>query len=148
MASKKRPVGRPSGYDSTFIQKVDEYLELRQDQEVDVQATDKQGKDIYTSKIKVNLPTVEGFAAFIGVNKTTLYEWEKIHPEFSNALESIRTEQHARLIDNGLSGDYNPTIAKLILSSNHGMAEKSETKTEVSLAELIKSQAAKGKAIQ
>ena len=106
-------------------------------------ATDKQGKDIYSSKIKVNLPTVEGFAAFIDVNKTTLYEWEKIHPEFSNALESIRAEQHKRLIDNGLSGDYNPTIAKLILSSNHGMAEKTENKTELSLAELIRSQASK-----
>jgi len=26
----------------------------------------------------------------------------------------------------GLSGDYNSTIAKLVLSSNHGMAEKQE----------------------
>lgn len=121
------PIGRPSEYDPKFIQSVDEYLATRQDQEVDTYESEKSGKTIYSSKIKVNLPTIEGFAAFIGVNKTTLYEWEKIHPDFSNALEAIRTEQHTRLLDNGLSGDYNSTIAKLILSSNHGMAEKNAT---------------------
>lgn len=56
----------------------------------------------------------------------TLSEWEEEYPEFSRALSKIDKEQKERLINNGLSGDYNSTIAKLILSANHGMAEKTE----------------------
>lgn len=108
------PAGRPTEYKEEYISKVDEYLELHQD------------TDLLT-KVKVRLPTIEGFARFIDVNKTSLYEWEKIHDEFSNALDKIRIEQQERLINSGLSGDYNSTIAKLILSSNHGMREKTDT---------------------
>jgi len=104
-------VGRPTEYAKEYINKVDKYLADHKD-------------DISTKK--VDLPTIEGFALFLGVNKTSLYEWEKIHPVFSNALDKIRTEQQTRLINEGLSGNYNSTIAKLILSSNHGMREKSE----------------------
>lgn len=121
--------GRPTKYKPIYIKQVDEYLVSRQDEEVQVvkQANTEKGYEMYETKVKVRLPTIEGFARFIGVNKTTLYEWEKDHPLFSNALEKIRQEQQERLLDNGLSGDYNSTIAKLILSSNHGMREKSET---------------------
>jgi F0F1-type ATP synthase gamma subunit len=113
---KKHAGGRPSSYDESFIAKADEYLALCQDE--------------YDEKRRVHLPKIEAFAQFLGVNKTTLYEWEKDHPEFSNALEKIRTEQLERLVDNGLSGAYNSTIAKLMLSSNHGMREKSDVTTD------------------
>lgn len=123
------PAGRPSEYREEYIQKVGEYLESHQDEEVQVvkQANQGRGYEMYDNKLKVRLPTIEGFARYINVNKTSLYEWEKIHPEFSNALDNIRIEQQERLINQGLSGEYNSTIAKLILSSNHGMREKSET---------------------
>jgi len=109
-------MARPSEYKEEYIQAADEYLASQQDY---------QDEDL--NKLRVKLPTIEGFALFIGVNKTSLYEWEKIHPAFSNALDKIRTEQKERLLNNGLSGDYNPTIAKLVLSANHGMAEKTQT---------------------
>lgn len=105
--------GRPSEYKEEYISKIDEYLNLHQDYLIE-------------DKIKVKLPTIEGFAKYIGVNKTTLYYWESSYPSFSNALDKIRTEQKERLINSGLSGDYNSTIAKLILSANHGMSEKTE----------------------
>jgi hypothetical protein len=119
-------VGRPSEYKPEYCQKVDEYLQSRQDEDVKVvkQASIEKGYEMYDTKLKVKLPTIEGFALFIGVNKTSLYEWEKIHDEFSNALGKIRTEQQQRLLDKGLSGEYNSTIAKLVLSANHGMSEK------------------------
>lgn len=106
--------GRPSKYDPKYIESVLTYLAEH------VDTKDEKGHT-------VKLPTVEGFARYIGVNKTTLYEWEQAHKEFSNSLDHIRTEQQERLLNKGLSGDYNPTIAKLILSSNHGMREKSDT---------------------
>lgn len=112
--STKKTNGRPSKYDPMFISSVDDYLSSRTD-------------SYDEKKLTVSLPTVEDFAGFIGVNKTTLYEWSKVQPDFSNALSKILTEQQNRLINKGLSNEYNPTIAKLILSSNHGMREKSDT---------------------
>ncbi len=120
--------GRPSKYDRKFIESVDKYLKDNQD-DVDVveeSTNEKTGRTRYESKTTVKLPTIEGFALYISVNKTTLYEWEKEHKEFSNALEKIRTEQKARLLNKGLSGEYNSTICKLVLSSNHGMSEKTD----------------------
>lgn len=107
---------------------VDDYIDSRQDEEVQVvrQSNSEKGYEMYDHKLKVRLPTIEGFARFIGVNKTSLYEWEKKFPDFSNALDKIRIEQKERLLNYGLSGDYNSTIAKLVLSANHGMNEKTE----------------------
>lgn len=120
-STKKR--GRPGKYDPAFIAKADEYLELHQDG-FDVELYNQTKGQL---GLKVQLPTIEGFAAFIGVHKDTLYEWASIHDIFSDALTKIKAEQHKRLIDKGLSGTYNSTIAKLVLSSNHGYAEKSES---------------------
>lgn len=121
--------GRPTEYKEEYIAKVDEYLELHNDEEIRVVKQSSEKYEMFDNKLKVNLPTIEGFALFIGVNKTSLYEWEKKNPAFSNALDKIRTEQHNRLINNGLSGDYNSTIAKLILSSNHGYKERNDQTT-------------------
>jgi hypothetical protein len=119
-------------YKKVYCQKVDEYLEMNQDEEVEVvkQRNNEKGYEIYNTKIKVKLPTIEGFARFIDVPKSTLYKWRGKYKELLDSLEKILTEQRERLINMGLSGEYNSTIAKLILSSNHGMVEKSETKHE------------------
>jgi len=106
-------MGRPTKYKKEYIEAVDEYL--------------AENIDSYEeNRFNVNLPTIEGFAVYIGVNKSSLYEWSETHDEFSNSLEKILHEQQKRLINSGLSGQYNSTIAKLILSSNHGMSEKNE----------------------
>lgn len=128
-------IGRPTKYKPEYCQKVDDYLAENQDEEFQVvkQTNPEKGYEMFDNKLKVRLPTVEGFAMYIGVPKRTLYEWRDAHKEFSHSLEKIVEEQRSRLLNMGLSGDYNSTIAKLILSSNHGMAEKSENKTELSL---------------
>ena len=131
-------MARPIEYKEEYITKVDEYLKLNQDEEVRSVKSAKVSKNSDEStgwqnvgvKLKVKLPTIEGFAVFIDVNKTSLYEWEKKFPEFSNALEKIRTEQHKRLVNMGLSGDYNSTIAKLVLSANHGMRERADVTSD------------------
>ena len=118
--------GRPTEYRVEYIKKVDEYLELHQDEEIQVIKGQSEDYTNYENKTKVKLPTIEGFSRFIDVDKTSLYDWEKEHKEFSHALNKIRIEQHDRLIHKGLSGDYNSTIAKLMLSHNHGYKEKSD----------------------
>ena len=66
---------------------------------------------------------LEGLSLFLKVNRDTLYTWAKEHPEFSDILDDLRNAQAEKLINNGLSGDYNPTIAKLILTK-HGYHDK------------------------
>lgn len=83
--------GRPSEYRPEYINAVDEYLNECRD------TTEVYGEEKPIVKVKVKLPTVEGFARKLGVNKTSLYEWEKKHPDFSNALDKIRIEQYELL---------------------------------------------------
>lgn len=118
--------GRPTDYSPTFIAKVDEYLEECKDDEEEFWKTRGEKSDSYDRILKVNLPSIEGFSLYLGVNRSSIYEWEKLYPEFSNTLDKIRVEQQRRLVDKGLSGEYNSTIAKLILSSNHGMRERTD----------------------
>lgn len=126
--------GRPTKYDKKYIDEVEVYLA----ECTDTSTVDNQGKTW-----NVNLPTVEGFARRIGVHKDTLYAWSQEHKDFSDSLSQIVAEQQTRLINKGLAGVYNPTITKLILSANHGMAEKttSEQKITHSLDEEYKEKA-------
>ena len=126
MEETKKTRGRPPEYKIIYNDKVDEYLELHKDEEVQVVRQSSEKYEMYDNKLKVKLPTLKGFARFIDVNESTLYEWDKAYPDFSKSLDKIRVEQHDRLINAGLSGDYNSTIAKLILSSNHGMSDRTE----------------------
>lgn len=122
--------GRPTVYSEEIVKKAQEYLKNCNDEELELtkQVGDK-GYTIYDYKTKVHLPSIYGLARYLNVNRDTIYEWAKIHQELSDTLKEIEAEQAQRLIDNGLSGDYNSTIAKLMLSSNHGMKEKSDVTT-------------------
>jgi hypothetical protein len=107
--------GRPTKYKPEFCEMVDDYLEKC------VDTTDENGK------LKVNLPTVEDFADFLKVGERTLHDWKDQYPEFSQSLSKLVNAQKKKLLSNGLAGTYNPTIAKLVLSANHGMSEKTQT---------------------
>ncbi len=110
------PAGRPREYKTEYISLVQDYLN---------DCEDMFDKD--KNEYLVQLPTVEGFALFVGHNKTTIYEWCKEYPEFSNAIDEIKNNQLNKLINKGLSGKYNSTIAKLLLSGNHNIRERTET---------------------
>lgn len=110
-----KKTGRPTKYREELCGKVSEYISTCTDK------TDRNGK------IHVHIPTMEGLSQYLDVDRTSLFEWGKQHPPFSYSLEKLLAEQKKRLLNMGLSGDYNSTIAKLILSSNHGMNEKTET---------------------
>jgi hypothetical protein len=69
--------------------------------------------------------TVEGLADHLDVHRDTLYAWRDQHPEFSDTLDRVLKKQAVSLINNGLMGDFNSAIAKLMLA-NHGYRERSE----------------------
>lgn len=121
--------GRPSEYKEEYISKAKEYLSLCQDEYDEYHKTRGEKSDSFDRIIKVKLPTIEGFALYLDVSKKSLYNWAEQNPEFLHALDDIERIQKQRLIENGLSGDYNPMIAKLILSANHGMREKQDITT-------------------
>ena len=111
--NEENKVGRPTKYNPQYILMVEDYLKRNQDEEE-----------------VVRLPTISGFASEIGFPEKTLYAWANNEPEFRKALDKIKEEQKKRLLNKGLSGDYNSTIAKLILSANHGMREGKDITTD------------------
>lgn len=107
------PAGRPTSKPKDLKDLVENYI--------------RDCKDNFTGQVnKVELPTISGFARRIGFNESTMYEWAKNDEEFSKSLNDIKDEQRNRLLNQGLAGNYNSTIAKLVLAANHGMSDKQE----------------------
>ena len=73
-------------------------------------------------KTVVKIPTIGGLALAINCARSTLYDWAAKYPEFSYIMEQLGANQENGLINKGLSGDYNPTISKVILTK-HGYRE-------------------------
>ncbi|MCL4120387.1 UNVERIFIED_CONTAM: hypothetical protein GTU68_040713 [Idotea baltica] len=71
-------------------------------------------------------PTVVGLCQVIDRSKSTIYEWAKDKErEFSDILEAIAEIQELKLVGGGISGDFNSTITKLMLTK-HGYSDKQE----------------------
>ena len=71
------------------------------------------------------IPSHVGLAMFLGVTKSTIYEWAKHHEAFSDTLEVISNCQEQKAVNHGIVGTFNPTITKLVLA-NHGYSDKQE----------------------
>ena len=125
--------GRPTEYKPEYVDRVDDYLAECRVWWDEFHKTRGEKSDSYERIINVKLPMIEGFAEYLDVSKNTLYDWAKEHKMFSDALDRIRTKQHNMLAQYGAAGTLNPTITKLMLSNNHGYAEKSEVDNDVRL---------------
>ena len=79
------------------------------------------------------IPTHEGLAEYLNVCTSTLDNWSEAYPEFLGALRYLKAMQKRILLNMGLTGSFNSTIAKLVLSANHGVHEKSEKELSGSL---------------
>ncbi|MFP5263733.1 MAG: terminase small subunit [Blastocatellia bacterium] len=104
----KMPAGRPTEYGPRIIKQAQEYLKkYREFDEV--------------------IPTIEGLSVYLGIRRSTIYDWasQEDKKEFSDILESILSMQGKTLVAKGLSGDFNSTITKLMLSK-HGYRESQE----------------------
>ena len=119
-------MARPTKYDRSLLEKANEYIKACEDEETDWIKTSGDKSTSYEHRVKVKLPSIEGLALFLDVSRTTLYNWSEKHKEFLYTLRRIERIQKEKLISSGLSGDYSPVIAKLMLSSNHNMREKTD----------------------
>lgn len=126
-------MARPTSYSDEVLNKTKDYVTSCQDVEVQIISGESAKFTAYKQKLTVKLPTIEGLAGFLGIHKDTIYEWEKIHSEFSDVINILRSNQARELINKGLSGDYNPIIAKLLLMK-HGYTDKVENEHSGSVA--------------
>lgn len=126
----KHAGGRPTKYSPLIIKKTKEYIASCKDEVTEFWKTRGEKSDSYDRLLTVKLPTVQGLALHLGINEDTIVEWGELYPEFSASVRALKSEQARRLIDNGLSGDYNPQMAKFLLSANHGLREKSDVTSD------------------
>ena len=76
------------------------------------------------------MPSVAGLACEINVSRETCHAWARVEGnEFSDNLKLISRKQERELLNNGLSGDFNYSITKMMLSK-HGYSDA--TKQELS----------------
>lgn len=112
MKSKKlvktsNKIGRPTKYNvSVVIPRTNEYL-----------AT-------CTSE-NMKLPTIEGLALHLNVNRDTIYQWAKQYPDFSDTIKRIEYQQKENLINQGFYGgrEVNGSMGIFLLKANHGLKE-------------------------
>jgi hypothetical protein len=71
------------------------------------------------------IPTIEGLSVYLNVSRKTLYNWKAENKEFLHILDDLMARQAKELVSNGLTGDFNPTITKLILTK-HGYSDRVE----------------------
>lgn len=123
-------MGRLTKFNAKVLRKARKYLESAKDTpetytiEKFMDENDKERTVTTKVQAMVNVPTKGGLALALGINRDTVQEWSKIHPEFSVIVKELEAEQEDRLINNGLSGRYNSTVAKILLAK-HGYREES-----------------------
>jgi hypothetical protein len=101
--------GRPTKYNEDMIEIAEDYIQN------------------HLEKYKDVIPMVEGLAIELGVAPTTIYEWEKIYPDFSNTVRGLMTSQGRSLMNGALNGTLKEKTAGLLLGVNHGMIPKTAT---------------------
>lgn len=101
----KQLTGRPSKYNDEVQEAADHYVSNYQE---------------YGDLV----PTVVGLALVCDVVAKTIYNWATDeNPRFLHTVNKIEMLQHRGLVNGGLSGDFNNSITKMMLASNHGYSE-------------------------
>jgi hypothetical protein len=100
--------GQPTKYDESIIGKLQEYVKT-------------------CGREATELPTIEGFAAYVDVDPDTIGNWGDAFPEFFGAIKKMKARQKNQLINDGLYGgkEVNQAMAIFLLKANHGMVETS-----------------------
>ena len=102
------PVGRPTEYTPELIAAAVDYL------------------NTYKTKHKQPFPSVVGLAQALNRSKSVLYKWaSEDHPEFMDILAQCNEKQELDLAIGGITGEFNSTITKLMMTK-HGYSDKVE----------------------
>ena len=90
--------GRPVEYNESYVSKAQEYLDSCEDvnEQLVRQSNSEKGYEMYENRMKVELPSIEGLAVFLGVHRSTIYDWKSKYEEFSDIIEKLQAEQIGR----------------------------------------------------
>lgn len=120
-------VGRPTKYTEEMPAKAIEFFSRSPFK----YATNDKGEVILTTKgqpIEVieDFPIFEGLASYLGVVVDTIYEWQKVHKDFSEAIKGCRDMQKNFLIQQGLHGRYDRTFAIFVAKNCTDMHDQKQ----------------------
>lgn len=115
-----KQIGRPSLFNQGMIDKAKEYVSFFQEYK---------SQEEVENDVEV-IPSIAGLSLFLGVSRSTVYEWAKQNKEFSNTLDDLLGTQEVSLLNGGLRGRFNAQISKLALA-NHGYSDKQEVSMTV-----------------
>lgn len=105
---ESKEIGRPSGLTPELIEKAKTYL---------LDGFEEFGNIV---------PSVAGLGCYLGIGRSTIYEYKALSKEFADTLDAILMKQEMLLINGGLNQTFSGTITKLMLA-NHGYSDKVET---------------------
>lgn len=116
-------------YDDSFCDKlIDWFIEGMQDEgEVVYEERYKDGELVSRSPKMIRppkLPTLELFAASIGVCKQTLYNWADEHRRFGLAMKAARNIQLGIIKVNGANKTFDSNFSKFLCVNDHDMSDK------------------------
>lgn len=100
------PTGRPSEYDPSFC-------------------------DLARSFMAKGY-SISALAGEIGVDRSSLYEWEKVHPEFSHALKQSRFMRVRALENKLLTAEIGPHVTAAIFALKNAMPDEWRDRHEIS----------------
>lgn len=69
------------------------------------------------------IPFIQELSMRLEINDDTLNEWCKVNEDFSATIKRVKDYQKMRLMDDGLSGKVNTSMAIFLLKANHKLIE-------------------------
>jgi len=102
--------GRPSLYSDDMLASAQEYIDSGYEENGEL------------------FPSQVGLALYLNIGRQTAIDWSKdeTKPEFSYIFEKVMMKQELDIVKNAITGEYNSTIAKVMLTK-HGYSDKQQT---------------------
>lgn len=129
----KRPQGRPTKYKPEYCQMLIDFFTKREGEKLELKHYDKNGKYRWSDWkiLPPKFPSFVGFAMQIGVDDDTLERWanpekKAKYPGFCGAYARAKEIQKKILVENALSGAYNPQFAIFLAKNITDMKDKQE----------------------
>ena len=133
-------VGRPSKYKPEYCDDIIRYFDVPPQQTTYKKTYYADGtlKSEDPVTLACQLPTLQGYAHSIDINKDTLIEWSKEHQEFSVAYTRAKELQEQIWLINGMSGLYNSQFAQFFGTNCLGYKIKQDVTLDANVTQTIK----------